>query len=107
MSNRLFVGNLAFHTTEDTLQDAFRQFGDVSEVKVVLDRVTGRSRGFGFVVMSNVTEAEKAMEQMNGAMLDGRALRVNGAEERRDRPAFGGGGGGGGGGFSRDRGSRW
>ncbi|MDP2339744.1 MAG: RNA-binding protein, partial [Deltaproteobacteria bacterium] len=103
-NNRLYVGNLSFHTTEESLQAAFAQFGNVVETKVVLDRETGRSRGFGFVTMGSADEAQKAIAQMNGADLDGRALRVNEAEERGARAGgggcgFGGRGGGGGGGF--------
>jgi cold-inducible RNA-binding protein len=94
MNNRLYVGNLSFHTTEDTLQQTFAAFGTVSEAKLVIDRETGRSRGFAFVSMSTDEEAQAAIQQLNGADLDGRALRVNIAEERRP-----GGGGGGGGGF--------
>jgi len=102
MNNRLYVGNLAFHTTEDVLLRAFQACGEVVEAKLILDRETGRSRGFGFVVMSNAEEAQRAISQMNGADLDGRALRVNEAEERK--PRSGGGGGGGGGGFGGPRG---
>ena len=102
MNTRLYVGNLAFHTTEDALNRAFSAFGEVQEATLVLDRETGRSRGFAFVAMANAEDAQKAIAEMNGAELDGRALRVNEAEERRPR---GGGGGGGGGGFRRnDRG---
>ena len=107
MSNRLFVGNLSFQTTEDDLQQVFQDFGPVSEIRLVLDRDTGRSRGFAFVVMADDEAARKATEGLNGQMLDGRPLRVNEAEERRDRPGGGGGGGsrggfgGGGGGGSR------
>jgi cold-inducible RNA-binding protein len=100
MNNRLYVGNLAFHTTEDTLLQMFAAAGTVSEAKLVLDRETGRSRGFAFVSMSTDAEAQAAIDQLNGADLDGRALKVNIAEERR--PGGGGGGfrgGGGGGGF--------
>jgi RNA recognition motif-containing protein len=93
MGNRLYVGNLAFHTTEDGVQEAFSQIGEVTEVKVVLDRDTGRSRGFAFVTMATDEAAQKAISELNGAMLDGRPLRVNEAEER----SRGGGGGGGGG----------
>ena len=100
MNNRLYVGNLAFHTTEDALMRAFQACGEVVEAKLILDRETGRSRGFAFVVMSNAEEAQKAISQMNGADLDGRQLRVNEAEERKPR----GGGGGGGGGFGGPRG---
>lgn len=120
MSNRLYVGNLAFHTTEDTLLRAFAQFGDVAEAKLVLDRETGRSRGFAFVSMASAEDAQRAIEQMDGSDLDGRALRVNIAEERRPRSGGGGGGGGGGfrgggggggggrnGGRGGDRGGRW
>jgi RNA recognition motif-containing protein len=111
MNNRLYVGNLSFHTTEEALQGAFASCGAVTEVKIMLDRETGRSRGFGFVVMGSDTDARNAIAQMNGAELDGRSLRVNEAEERRpggggggSRGGFGGGGGGGGGG--RDGGGR-
>src|SRR5687767_12432575 len=93
MKNRLYVGNLAFSTTEDSLKNAFAEFGEVSEVKLIIDRETGRSRGFAFVVMATGEQAEAATQRMHGAMLDGRALRVNEAQERN-------GGGGGGGGFS-------
>lgn len=101
MNNRLYVGNLAFHTTEDTLQQTFSAVGTVSEAKLVIDRETGRSRGFAFVSMSTDEEAQAAIDQLNGADLDGRALRVNIAEERR--PGGGGGFRGGGGGFRGDR----
>jgi len=104
MNNRLYVGNLSFDTTEDGLKRAFAQCGEVVETQLILDRMTGRSRGFGFVVMATADEARKAIEQMDGADLDGRALRVNEAEERRPRTGGGGGGcfgGGGGGGGPR------
>jgi RNA recognition motif-containing protein len=104
MSNRLYVGNLSFNTNEDTLQGAFQQFGDVSEVKIVTDRETGRSRGFGFVSMADANGARNAIAQMDGAMVDGRALRVNEAEERQSRGGGGGGGMGGGGGGGRSGG---
>lgn len=99
MSNRLYVGNLSFNTDEGMLQDAFSRFGEVSEVKVVTDRETGRSRGFGFVTMADANAARNAIAQMNGSMVDGRSLRVNEAEERQQRSGGGGGrppGGGGG-----------
>jgi len=109
MNNRLYVGNLAFHTTEDTLLQTFSVAGTVSEAKLVIDRETGRSRGFAFVSMSTDAEAQAAIDQLNGADLDGRALRVNIAEERRPGGGGGGfrgggGGGGGGGGFRGGRG---
>lgn len=103
MNNRLYVGNLSFHTTEEALQGAFANCGEVTEVKIMLDRDTGRSRGFGFVVMGTEGDAKNAISQMNGVELDGRQLRVNEAEQRRDRP---GGGGGGGGGFGGGGGGR-
>lgn len=96
MGNRLYVGNLAFQTTEAEVQNAFSQVGTVTEVKLVLDRDTGRSRGFAFVSMGSDDEARRAIAEMNGRNLDGRDLRVNEAEERQR-----GGGGGGGGGYGR------
>jgi len=101
MGNRLYVGNLAFSTTEEAIKDAFAEFGEVVEAKLMIERETGRSRGFAFVEMSTAESAKAAIEQMNGAVLDGRSLRVNEAEERPDR---GRGGGGGGGGFGGPRG---
>ena len=105
MSSKLFVGNLSFNTTENDLQDAFAAHGSVVEANLMMDRMTGRARGFGFVTMSTPEEAEKAIAAMNGAQMDGRALTVNIARPREDRPAGGGGGGarrsgGGGGGYS-------
>lgn len=96
MGTRLYVGNLPFHATADTIRDAFSPSGEVVDVHVVTDRVTGQSRGFAFVSMKTDAEAAKAIQAMNGAMLEGRPLRVNEAEERRDRGPGGGGGGGGG-----------
>jgi hypothetical protein len=95
MGNRLYVGNLSFNTSSDTLRAAFAECGDVTDVHIVTDRETGQPRGFGFVTMGSSQDAEKAMQKMNGLTLDGRQLRVNEAEER---PRSGGGGGGGGGG---------
>jgi cold-inducible RNA-binding protein len=103
MSTKLFVGNLSFNLTENDLQDAFGQFGTVTEVNLMLDRVTNRPRGFAFVTMSSKEEAEKAIQGLNGKPLDGRALTVNEARPREERPPGEGGGGGGGG---RDRGPR-
>jgi cold-inducible RNA-binding protein len=96
MSNKLFVGNLSFNTTENDLQDAFAAFGTVTEANLMMDRMTNRPRGFGFVTMSSAEEAQKAIEGMNGKDMDGRALTVNVARPREERPAGGGGGGGGG-----------
>lgn len=95
MGNRLYVGNLPFSATTETLRQAFTASGEVTDVHIVTDRESGQSRGFGFVTMGNATEAANAIASMNGANLDGRALRVNEAEER---PQHGGGGGGFGGG---------
>jgi RNA recognition motif-containing protein len=103
MGNRLYVGNLSFQSTGDSVRAAFTQFGEVTDVHVVSDRETGQSRGFGFVTMGSAAEAAKAIAEMNGALLDGRPLRVNEAEERQNR---GGGGGGGGGGFGGGGGGR-
>ena len=102
MSSRLYVGNLSFNATSESIREAFGQHGTVTDVHVVMDRETGRSRGFAFVTMGNDNEASAAIAAMNGAMLDGRALRVNEAEERAKRP-----GGGGGGGDRRGGGGRW
>jgi cold-inducible RNA-binding protein len=102
MSNKLFVGNLSFNTTENDLNDAFAAFGTVTETNLMMDRMTNRPRGFGFVTMSSAEEAQKAIEGLHGKDLDGRALTVNVAKPREERPAGGGGGrrefGGGGGG---------
>jgi len=115
MSSKLFVGNLSFNTTENDLQDAFAAHGTVTETNLMMDRVSGRPRGFGFVTMSTPEEAEKAIAALNGAQLDGRALTVNIARPREERPGgggggsrgprrdFRGGGSGGGGGGGRDR----
>jgi hypothetical protein len=102
---KLFVGGLAWATTAETLKQAFESFGAVTEATVVTDRETGRSRGFGFVAFENDTDGKKALESMEGAVLDGRNIRVSEAvqrdpSERRPRREGGfGGGGGGGGGF--------
>jgi cold-inducible RNA-binding protein len=101
MSNKLFVGNLSFNTTENSLQDAFAQHGTVLEANIMMDRMTGRSRGFAFVTMSSPEEAQKAIEAMHGAQVDGRALTVNIARPKEERPGGGGGRGPGGGGGDR------
>lgn len=82
MGNRLYVGNLSFGSSQDSLRDAFAVHGEVVDVHLVADRVTGQSRGFGFVTMGSREQAESAMAAMNGSDLDGRALKVNEAEER-------------------------
>ena len=95
MGKRLFVGNLSFQTTEGTLQELFAQDGrQVASVSVVQDRDTGRSRGFAFVEMVNDNDAQAAIKALDGKQVDGRAVRVNEAEDRKPRPAGGGGGGG-------------
>ncbi len=100
MSNRIYVGNLSFHTGSDAVRVAFEKFGAVSDVHLVTDRESGQPRGFGFVTMGTNEAAQGAIAGMNGQNLDGRALRVNEAEERPNRSGGGGGGGGGGrGGF--------
>jgi cold-inducible RNA-binding protein len=108
MSAKLFVGNLSFKITENDLQDAFAAHGTVVEANLMMDRVSGRPRGFGFVTMSTPEEAQKAIDALNGKELDGRALTVNIARPREERPGGGGGGGrrefGGGGGGRRDYG---
>ena len=105
MNTRLYVGNLSFNTTADGVRTAFEQFGTVSDVHLVTDRETGRSRGFAFVTMGTTDEAAKAIQGMDGKTVDGRPLRVNEAEERQQRGGGGGGGyrgGGGGGGGGGD-----
>ena len=104
MGTKLFVGNLSFNTTQNQLQDAFSQHGVVVEVALMLDRETGRSRGFAFVTMDTVESAQAAIQAMSGAQLDGRSLTVNEAKPKEERPRSGGGGGysgggGGGGGY--------
>ena len=110
MGNKLYVGNLSYNVRDDDLQQAFAQYGTVSSAKVMMDRDTGRSKGFGFVEMGSDPEAQAAINGMNGQALDGRAIVVNEARPREERPGgfgggsrggFGGGGGtgGGGGGF--------
>ncbi|MCX6887117.1 MAG: RNA-binding protein [Verrucomicrobiota bacterium] len=94
MSAKMFVGNLSFSLTENDLQDAFSAYGSVVEANLMMDRATGRPRGFGFVTMSTPEEAQKAIDALHGKDLGGRPLTVNIARPREDRPAGGGGGGG-------------
>ena len=105
MGKKLFVGNLSFNTTNEELSDLFSQVGTCESASVIMDRATGRSRGFGFVEMGSASEAQQAVAELNGRELQGRALNVS---EAREREAGGGGGGGGnrrggGGGFDRRR----
>jgi RNA recognition motif-containing protein len=116
VGNKLYVGNLSYNIRDDDLQQAFAQFGTVTSAKVMMDRDTGRSKGFGFVEMGSDPEAQAAINAMNGQALDGRAIVVNEARPREERPGgyrggggggYGGGGGGGyggGGGGSRSGG---
>jgi RNA recognition motif-containing protein len=110
MGNKLYVGNLSYNIRDEDLQQAFAQYGSVSSAKVMMDRDTGRSKGFGFVEMGSDAEAQSAINGMNGQALDGRAIVVNEARPREERPGgFGGGGGrpgGGGGGFGGGGGGR-
>jgi len=98
MATKLFVGNLSFNTTEGDVLDLFKQAGNVSSCELIVDKFTSKSRGFAFVTMGTQEEATKAVTEFNGKELDGRALTVNEARPREDRPRSGGGGFGGGGG---------
>ena len=104
--SRLFVGNLAYQTMDNDLQELFSQAGVVNSVNVMMDKFTGKSRGFAFVEMSSADEANKAVEMFHGKEFQGRDLTVNIARPREDRPPRSGGGGGGGGGYRGDRGDR-
>lgn len=105
MSTKLYVGNLSYNTTENQLQDLFSAHGNVTSVDLIMDKFSGRPRGFGFVTMETKEAADAAVQALNGKNIDGRDLTVNEARPREDRPARTGGGGGGyrGGG---DRGER-
>lgn len=92
MNNKLFVGNLSFQTTENEMHDAFAAHGTVMEANLMVDRMTGRPRGFGFVTMSTPEEAQAAIDALNGADIGGRQLTVNIARPREERPQGGGGG---------------
>jgi RNA recognition motif-containing protein len=103
VGNKLYVGNLAYSVRDESLQQRFAEFGTVTSAKVMMDRDTGRSKGFGFVEMGSDAEAQAAIRGLNGQSVDGRDLVVNEARPKEDRPGgFGGGGGGrrgGGGGY--------
>jgi RNA recognition motif-containing protein len=94
MSTKLFVGNLSFNTTENQLQDLFAAHGNVIEVELIMDKFSGRPRGFGFVTMETKEAADAAVQALNGKSVDGRAMTVNEARPREERPRTGGGGGG-------------
>ena len=93
MNTKLFVGNLSFNTTENDLQDAFAAHGTVVEANLMVDRASGRPRGFAFITMGSPEEAQKAIDALNGANLDGRNLTVNEARPREERAGGGSGGG--------------
>ena len=97
MSSKIYVGGLPYATTDQQLQEIFSAHGNVESARVITDKFTGRSRGFGFVEMSSSEEAQKAIQALNGTDLDGRNLTVNDARPQEWRSGFGGGGGGGGG----------
>ena len=106
MGTKLYVGNLSFNTTENELQELFSQAGTVQEVTLMQDKFTGKSRGFAFVTMSSEDDAQNAISKLNGQTVEGRALTVNEARPREQRPPGGGGGrgyGGGGGGYGGRR----
>lgn len=110
MSNKLYVGGLPYSVTEGRLEEIFSEHGTVQSARVISDKFTGQSRGFGFVEMASSEEAQKAMEALNGTQLDGRTLVVNEARPQEKRQGGGGGdrGGGGGGGNRRGGGrDRW
>jgi RNA recognition motif-containing protein len=104
----IYVSNLSFNVTDEDLQDYFAEYGEVSSAKVIMDKFTGKSRGFAFVEMSDDEAAKKAIAELDGASVDGRTIGVSVAKPREDRGNGGGGGGnrgGGGGGFQQRRGN--
>ena len=104
MAKKLFVGGLSWDTTDDGLRQAFASYGEITEAKVITDRDTGRSRGFGFVTFAQDDDAKTAISKMDGTSLDGKTLKVNEAQEKSPRSGgYGGGGGRGGGGGGRNR----
>jgi RNA recognition motif-containing protein len=111
MGKKVFVGGLSWNTNDDGLRNAFEKYGSVSEARVITDRETGRSRGFGFVTFDDSGAASKAIAEMNGKDLDGRTIKVSEAEEKPRGGGGGGGGrggyGGGGGGYGGGGGNRW
>jgi len=82
----MYIGNLAYDVTEDDLKNAFSEFGEVSSVKIIIDKFSGRSKGFGFVEMPSNSEADQAIKALNGKVLSGRSIKVNQAEAKRKRP---------------------
>jgi cold-inducible RNA-binding protein len=106
MATKLFVGNLSFNTTEGDLLELFKQAGNVTSCELIMDKFTGKSRGFAFIQMGTQEEANKAIADFNGKEMDGRALTVNEARPREERPRGDFGGGGGGGGYGGGGGGR-
>lgn len=106
MSKKLFVGGLSWNTTDEGLRQVFEQFGNVDDVRIITDRETGRSRGFGFVTFSDAESAMNSISELDGSELDGRTIKVNEAEDRPPRSGGGYGGGGGGGGYARKGGGQ-
>ena len=104
MAKKLYVGNLAFSVTDDELMQAFTSFGNIASARVVMDRMTGRSKGFGFVELEDDGAADEAVQKMDGQTIGGRPVRVSEAKPQEERPRGGGGGGGRSGGGSRDGG---
>jgi len=100
MGRKLYVGNLPYSADQQSLQETFSQCGTVDSVNVITDRDTGQSKGFGFVEMSSDSEAQKAIQELNGTSMDGREIKVNEAKPKASRDSRGGGGG-------YDRGNRW
>ena len=106
MAKKLYVGNLSFSVTDDELHQAFASFGNIASARVVMDRMSGRSKGFGFVELEDDQSADEAISKMDGQTIGGRPVRVSEAKPQEDRPRREGGGGGGGGrGGNRDGGS--
>ncbi len=99
MAKKIYVGNLSFSVTDDELQQAFASFGNVLSARVVMDKMSGRSKGFGFVEIEQDDAADQAVAKMDGQTIGGRAIRVSEAKPQEDRPRRSGGGGGGGGGY--------
>ena len=105
MGRKVYVGNLPYSVTQQTLEETFGQCGTVDSVNVITDRDSGQSKGFAFIEMSSDSEAQKAIQELNGSSLDGREIKVNEAKPKAPRDNRGGGGGGGGGGYGRS--NRW
>ncbi len=103
MSNKLYVGNMPYSTTEEALQQMFSEYGAISEVKIIKDHMSNRSKGFGFVTYEDASSCQGAIDALNGYEMDGRTLKVNIAEERAKKKDFSSGGGGNRGGYNNNR----